>query len=99
MADNFNYKQFLTENKLGPYSKLKEEQENNPKIDYIKNSLIELGEDPSEHIINNNELMTIEGSFTVEEIEDIFQTNNLLSVDKDEFKTWLKDNIATEEDI
>ena len=26
MADNFNMKQFLTENKLGPYSKLKEEE-------------------------------------------------------------------------
>jgi len=26
MADNFNMKQFLTENKLGPYSKLKEEK-------------------------------------------------------------------------
>jgi len=78
---------------------IKEEQENNPKIDYIKNSLIELGEDPLEHIINNNELMTIEGSFTVEELEDIFQTNDLSSVDKNEFKTWLEDNIATEKDI
>jgi len=27
MADNFNMKQFLTENKLGPYSKLKEEHD------------------------------------------------------------------------
>lgn len=27
MTDNFNYKQFLTENKLGPYSKLKENTE------------------------------------------------------------------------
>jgi len=27
MADNFNMKQFLTENKLGPYSKIKETQE------------------------------------------------------------------------
>ena len=42
MADNFNFKQFLTENKLGAYSKLKEEDkieeaENIPsKIEVIK---------------------------------------------------------------
>jgi len=78
---------------------LKENFESNPKIDFIKKALAELNENPSEHIINNELLMTVEGSFTVEEIEDIFQTNDLLSVDKNEFKTWLEDNIATEQDI
>ena len=32
MADNFNMKQFLMENKLGAYSRLKEEKSNKQKL-------------------------------------------------------------------
>lgn len=37
MADNFNMKQFLMENKLGAYSKLKEEEEVNESFKYFDN--------------------------------------------------------------
>ena len=36
MADNFNYKKFLTENKLGPYSRITEAENVPSKIEVIK---------------------------------------------------------------
>jgi hypothetical protein len=72
----------------------------NPKIKYLIKLYKEIGDEyPEENIIDNNSIMTLEGELSIEEIEDMFDGEDLFDIDKEELKDFLKDSQATERDI
>ncbi len=99
---NFDYKKYLAENKLTLNSRILNEAEkfSNPKIQYLIKLYKEIGDQfPEENIASNNSIMTLEGEVSIETIENMFDNTNLMDIDREELKDYLKDSQPGEQDI
>jgi hypothetical protein len=76
------------------------EKFSNPKIQYLIKLYKEIGDQfPEENITSNNSIMTLEGEVSIEEIEDMFDNTDLMNIDREELKDYLKDSQPGEQDI
>ena len=76
------------------------EKFSNPKIQYLIKLYKEIGDQfPEENIASNNSIMTLEGEVSIETIENMFDNTNLMDIDREELKDYLKDSQPGEQDI
>ena len=77
-----------------------DEKFSNPKIQYLIKLYKEIGDQfPEENIVDNNSIMTLEGEVSIEEIEAMFNNTDLMDIDKEELKDYLRDSQPGEQDI